>query len=150
MDGQEKPNCYDDRIVRSLRKIIQSVGTYSKKLASLYKVTGPQLSCLLAVKEFETITASQISREIHVSLSTVVGILDRLEEKGLVSRERDQKDRRRVYVSLTDKGQELADTAPPPLQDKLTEALHQQSELEQSTIALALERIVQLMDNTDT
>ena len=123
---------------------------YSKKLSSNHKVTGPQLICLLTIGQHQPVIASRIAKHVHLSPSTVVGVLDRLEEKDLVTRERDQKDRRKVYVSLTDKGRELTSQAPSPLQDKLAQALHGLSPLEQSTIALALEKIASLMDKTPT
>jgi len=52
-------------------------------------------------------------------------------------------------VTLTDKGRELADSAPSPLQDKLSLALNALNELEQVSIALALEKVVELMEVGD-
>ena len=140
---------YDTRILKSIRRIIRSVEVYSKKLSSRHKITGPQLVCLLTIAEQEPITASRVARAVHLSPSTVVGVLDRLEEKDLIRRQRDQQDRRKVYLYLTEHGREVALSAPSPLQDQLAHALDQLSELEQSTIALALDRMVGLMEIPD-
>ncbi len=146
-EQEEIPNPrHDLRIFQALRRIIRSVELYSRKLIAQHKVTGTQLICLLTIGEHQPVTAVEISKEIHVGASTIVGVLDRLEEKGLICRERAKKDRRRVYISLTEKGVALAEQAPSPLQDKLAEALSNLSELEQSTIALSLERVVDLME----
>jgi DNA-binding MarR family transcriptional regulator len=75
-----------------------------------------------------------------------VGIIDRLQEKGLVNRARDSKDRRVVYVTATQKGRDLVGKAPSLLQDRLAEALKTISEKEQKTITTSLERIVDLME----
>jgi DNA-binding MarR family transcriptional regulator len=139
----------DLRILRSLRRIIQAVDIHSRKLASQYKITGPQLVTLLCVTEQGPITTSEIGREVHLSNSTVVGILDRLESKGLVHRERSAMDRRIVMVSATESGHEVAASAPSPLQDVFAAALDQLPELEQTAIALSLERIVELMEAKD-
>jgi DNA-binding MarR family transcriptional regulator len=139
---------HDVEILQSIRRIIRSVEMYSKKLSSCYKITGPQLVCLLTIGEHQPITASKIAKQVHLSPSTVVGVLDRLEEKDLIVRERDHKDRRKVHINLTDKGGELASGAPSPLQDKLAQALKGLSPLEQSTIALALQKIAFLMEDT--
>ena len=136
----------DLRVLQSLRRIIRSVEIYSRKLASSYNVTGHQLVCLLAIQEKGPLTATAIASEIHLSPSTVVGILDRLEEKKLVQRKRDEKDRRLVHVMITDFGRELVKEAPSPLQEKLAQALLNLSEIEQDTIALSLEKIVDLME----
>ena len=83
---------------------------------------------------------------MHLSPSTVVGILARLEGKDLIIRHRNEHDRRRVNVTLSDKGRELMHHAPSPLQDTLAQALDELNELEQATIALSLKRIVELME----
>lgn len=139
----------DLRVLRSLRRIFRAVEQYSRKLASEHHVTGPQLVCLLTVVEHGPLTGIEIARRIQLSASTVVGILDRLEDKGLVVRERDSKDRRRVGVTATPDGRMLAERAPSPLQEQLARALARLPEPEQTAIALSLERIVRLIEAED-
>ncbi|NYT81558.1 MarR family transcriptional regulator [Alcaligenaceae bacterium] len=141
---------YDLRILRAMRRITRSVALHSRQLAAFSNITAPQLVCLRAVIERGPLTATAISREIHVSASTVVGILDRLEDKGLVRRERGREDRRIVFVSATPEGVKLASETPSPLQQKLADALKALPELEQATITLSLERIVDLMESDGT
>jgi DNA-binding MarR family transcriptional regulator len=122
------------------------VDIYSRKLVANHDLTAPQVICLLAVVENGPVTATGLARQVYLSPSTIVGILDRLEKKGLVHRLRDSNDRRVVNISATEKGIELAYNAPSPLQDSLANSLKELSELEQSTIALSLKRIVGLME----
>jgi DNA-binding MarR family transcriptional regulator len=75
----------------------------------------------------------------------VIGIVDRLESRGLVKRDRDLRDRRLIHISLTEAGRVLAGNAPSPLQDTLTDALEKLPESEVAVIAESLERIVGLM-----
>ncbi|MBF6617858.1 MAG: MarR family transcriptional regulator [Candidimonas sp.] len=138
---------YDLRILRALRRITRSVALHSRQLAACSNITAPQLICLRAVIERGALTATAISREIHVSASTVVGILDRLEDKGLIQRERGRQDRRIVFVTATEAGIQLAASTPSPLQKKLSDALNALPELEQATITMSLERIVDLMES---
>lgn len=137
---------FELRILRAMRRIIRSVDLYSKELAATTGMTAPQLVCLLTIVEHRSITATAISREIHLSPSTVVGILDRLEEKGLVKRERGTDDRRVVSVTATEAGDRLASEAPSPLQKTLADELAALPESEQATIACSLERVVNLME----
>ena len=137
---------YDLRILTAMRRIIRCVELYSKHLSAHNRITAPQLVCLLTIVGHGPATATALSREVHLSPSTLVGILDRLEEKGLIRRERMREDRRQVQVSATPEGVELARSAPSPLQQGLADALNRLPELEQATIALSLERIVSLME----
>jgi len=147
MTSLEITQQYDLRILRALRRITRSVALHSRQLAACSNITAPQLVCLRAVIGNGPLTATAISREIHLSASTVVGILDRLEDKGLIRRERGREDRRIVFVTATQAGVDLAESTPSPLQKKLSEALNALPELEQATITLSLERIVDLMES---
>jgi DNA-binding MarR family transcriptional regulator len=144
-NGENRVN-YEIRVLQSLRKIIRAADLYSKKLADEHDITAPQLVCLLAIMEEETTTAKNLAGRIHLSPSTVVGILDRLEKKDLVRRLRDTVDRRVVNVMLSEHGRKLVENAPSPLQDGLAGSLKRLSEMEQATIALSLERVVELME----
>ncbi|MCD6249239.1 MAG: MarR family transcriptional regulator [candidate division Zixibacteria bacterium] len=137
---------YDLQVLRSLRRIIRAVDIYSRKLKTTHQLTAPQLICLLCVVEEGPLNSAAISKSIFLSPSTIVGILDRLESRDLVSRERDSNDRRIVNVTASDQGIKLAKLAPSPLQDNLANALLQLPMLEQATIALSLQRVVDLME----
>lgn len=137
------------RILQALRRIVRAIELHSKKLAANYQITTPQLVCLTKLREGGSNTASALSKLVHLSPSTLVGIIDRLEEKELAQRERDQKDRRYVNISITEKGKQLVAQAPSPLQDKLSSALDHLPELEHLSIALSLEKVVDLMEARD-
>jgi DNA-binding MarR family transcriptional regulator len=139
---------YDLRILQSLRQIIRAVDLHSRKLKKEHQITSPQLICLLELSN-QRLTVAQLAQKVHLSPSTIVGIIDRLEEKQLVLRERDKQDRRKVHLSISDAGKQFIEDAPSPLQDTLASSLSNLSELEQSTISLALERVVELMEATD-
>jgi len=142
---------YDLKILQSLRRIIRAVDIHSHKLVSRYKLTTPQLVCLLAVaqKPDKSTTISELARLVYLSPSTVVGILDRLESKKLIRRKRDSHDRRIVNITATIEGIELAEQAPSPLQDSLADGLKKLPTTEQETISSALQRIVDLMEAGD-
>lgn len=137
---------YDLRVLRSLRRIVRSIELHSRQLVANNKYTAPQLVCLLAVVNQGPLSATAISREVQLSASTVVGIMDRLEEKGWITRTRAHDDRRVVMVAATVEGAAIARQAPSPLQQRLALALNALPELERATIALSLERVVALME----
>ncbi len=137
---------YELRIFQSLRRIIRAIEIHSQKLAQTHQITGPQLGCILAIGENGSLTTTKLAQTVFLSPSTVVGIVDRLEKKGLVARTRGLQDRRQVQIGLTESGKLLAQSAPSPLQDTLADALKGLPELEQVSITLALEKVVDLME----
>ena len=137
---------YDLRILQAFRRIIRAVDLDSKRLAGEHDITGPQLVCLRSLVDLGPVSSSQLAQAVHLSLSTVVGILDRLEKKGLVLRSRDATDRRVVHAVATAAGAELLERAPSPLHQKLGAGLRALPELEQTNIALVLERVLELIE----
>lgn len=137
---------YELRIVQALRRIIRSVDIHSHKLATQHKITGPQLGCLMAVKENGPITSTKLAQKVYLSPSTIVGIIDRLEEKKLVQRSRDSKDRRLVHIGITTAGEQLIAAVPSLLQDTLVSALIELPDEEQISITMSLEKLVDLME----
>lgn len=137
---------YGYRIVLALRRITHAVDAYSRKLADEHDITGPQLLCLYTIANNTPATLSDISRRLSLSAGTVNGILDRLKSKGLITRKRPQQDRRKVLLSLTEKGRDVVQNAPKLLHRSLAEKIRELPELKQAAIALSLEEIVRLMD----
>lgn len=136
---------YEVRMLRSIRRIIRAVDMHSKMLQQAQDITAPQLICLLTLVHQGSLTVKALSEAIDLSPSTTVGVVDRLEAKGLVTRTRSETDRRQVMVSVTVKGEAVAQRSPFPLQNRLVEGFRNLPELEQATLTLALERLVSLM-----
>ncbi len=137
---------YDLRILQSLRRMVRSIDIHSRKLSTQYDITIPQLISLLAIMNNGPLTIVSLAKDVHLSPSTLVGVIDRLERKALVVRERDNIDRRKVRIHLTEQGRKFASDAPSPLQETLAKALEKLADLEQMTIASLLERVVNLME----
>jgi len=134
------------RVLKALRRIIRAVDIHSRKLNSEFNVTIPQMICLYVIARSEGITQSALAAEVDLGPSTITGVIDRLEAKGLVTRMRQSPDRRKVLLQVTERGHEVTKSAPALLQDRLAQSLRKQSELEQATIALSLERVVEMMN----
>ncbi len=140
---------HDARILNAFRQIIRAVNVDSRKLAAQHSITGPQLSCLLAIVEMGPTTAIEVARRIHLSASTLVGVLARLEAKGLIQRQRSKKDRRELIVLASEEGKVLAARTPFPLQFSLGAALKQLSPRQRDEMAMHLEHLVELMGAAD-
>jgi DNA-binding MarR family transcriptional regulator len=59
---------------------------------------------IAAITMYDTRTASQLAQMMHLTPSAMTSVIDKLEKKGYVVRNRDTKDRRVVRIGLTHKG----------------------------------------------
>lgn len=140
---------YADSVLRALRRIVRAVDWYSRRLVSRYGLSGPQLLCLRQLVERGAQTPGQLARGVSLTPPTLTGILDRLEARELVARERRSQDKRQVLVQITDAGEELLARCPPSLQERFTARLAALPEAEQARISEALEKVVTLMEAED-
>lgn len=69
-------------------------------------MTGPQGMLMGILKQGGKMKVSELSEKLGLSNSTVSGILDRLENQGMVERTRSEEDRRVVYIDITEKFKE--------------------------------------------
>lgn len=133
-------------MLQSLRRIIRSIDQHNRQISASYNMTVPQLVTLRHLLINGPDTPGGLARSVYLSQATITGILDRLEKKGLVARERGAADRRKVHVTLTDQGEDLARRMPWPLQERFAHSLSQLPEEEQATLDAALTRIVEMME----
>lgn len=138
-----------DGVLKSLRRIIRAIDVHSRNLVHLHGLTGPQLIVLRELGSLGEKSVSQIAQDVSLSQATVTGILDRLEKRGYVLRQRSGEDRRRTLVKATPlAGQTLA-KSPPLLQEHFVRRFSQLRDWEQTQILAALQRIVDLMEARD-
>jgi DNA-binding MarR family transcriptional regulator len=145
---QTRPDMVKE-IIYQIRRLIQAKELYTKELNKTYQVSASQLNCLLALYENGPLPPSQIAKHIMVKSSTVTGIIDRLEQKGLVKRTRTSSDRRVITIELTEAGSSLAENAPPPIQQKIVEGLGRLAESDMKKIVRGLSMLTQLLDIQD-
>jgi len=153
MSGSDKPSpSASDRVrevVFQIRKLMQAGEIYTKELNKKFSVSAPQVATLLALFDGGPLSPSLIARKIMVNSSTVTGIIDRLEQKGLVVRLRNSPDRRIVTVELTEPGRRLAENAPPPIQHKIVEGLMKLGDGDLETVVQSLARLNEMIDAQD-
>lgn len=136
-------------IVYTIRRLMQAGELYTKELGKKYNISSTQLHCLVALHENGPMSISRIAELIMVNSSTVTGIIDRLETKGLVKRSRISEDRRVIMIELTRDGRDLAENAPPPIQHKIFDGLNRLSGEEVEEIAGILIKLTHMLDAQD-
>lgn len=139
---------YEELLV-SIRQVIRAIDLYSKKLSKETGLTSPQLLVLQAIAEQEGVMVKQIAERINLSSATITSILDRLEARDFVLRERSTTDKRKVGISLTEKGIEIIKDSPKPLQEHFIARFEAMEEWEQSQMLATMQRMVSMMDAED-
>ena len=140
---------YTKDIIFSIRRLLQAKEIYTKELNKKYQVSSSQLNCILALYDYGPMPPSQIARHIMVNSSTVTGIIDRLEKKGLVERWRISHDRRVITIQLTEAGTKLAENAPPPIQQRVIDGLKNLPPKEMEKIVKSLNMLTGMLDVQD-
>jgi DNA-binding MarR family transcriptional regulator len=94
-----------DRLARALAR---RRGEYVTRIAR-DGVSAAQMGVLMRLRTLGDMSISGLAEVLGIGLPNVTGLVDRLEERGLVERLRDPGDRRVVRVHLTDPGSRIPD-----------------------------------------
>ncbi len=131
--------------VRAVHEIFRAVDTTSRRLLKVYGVTGPQLWALRTIEEARGLTIGGLAERIYLHISTVSGILDRLEKGGWVERRRAADDRRVIRLVVTRKGRSLIARAPEPPRSIVLRGLKTLRERELGEMARSMKLLRRLM-----
>ena len=110
-------------IIDDIRRIFQVLSEQSRRIEYETNLTGPQLWVVKMLEETSPMKVSELARRMYLNPTTMVGLLDRLESRNLVTRTRSEKDRRVVHINLTDQGRELVKNSPEVVQSLLVKGL---------------------------
>ena len=100
----------DYRSLAAFRYELRRFVAFSEKAARAAGIEPQQHQLLLAVKGFPSdapVTIGAVAERLCVEHHTAVGLVDKLEERGLIHRERGTEDRRQVFLTLTAAGSRL-------------------------------------------
>jgi len=109
--------------VRHFRVVIRSIQAHSVWVERQCGLSAAQLWALSEICRRPGVSVSDVSRALSIKPATASNLLDKIERKGLVRRERCSPDQRVVQLFVTEAGERLLDTAPGPAQGALIDAL---------------------------
>jgi DNA-binding MarR family transcriptional regulator len=93
--------------MRLLWSVDHGLQSLSKRMDARFGVTGPQRLVIRIVGRFPGISPGEVADILKVHKSTLTGVLQRLEKRGLIERKASPDDRRRSLVWLTAAGQKV-------------------------------------------
>jgi len=94
-------------VANELRPVLLRLSRELRKETEQMGVTSRQVTLLWLVREHPGLSLRELAAEERISAPALSGHVDRLEKAGLLERVRDESDRRRVGLTLTDEGVSL-------------------------------------------
>jgi len=133
----------------SIRRILRASDIHAKKLGKITGLKTSQLLVLQSLEEFGEMTVGQIAAKVNLAQASTTSLVDKLQAMELVTRERGDKDKRKVFVRLTDQGRAMLERAPMALHDRFSDNFNGLDEWEQTFLIAALQRVSGMMDASD-
>ena len=132
-------------IVQDLRVVVRTIQAHSRWVEKLCGVSGVQLWAMWELFSSPGQKVFDLSKALSIHQSTASNMLDKLEAKGLIRRDRSGPDQRVVQLYLTTKGSELLSDAPRPAQGAVQDALKYMSDEELKCLKSGLDALISQM-----
>lgn len=126
------------------RLIIREYQPYLDELG----ITYPQYLVLLVLWEEDAMSVNDIAKRLILNTNTITPLLKRMEQQGLLNRERSKEDERKVIVYLTTQGNELQEEAKTVPEKLLQELLNGSMDVDDLIkLKSDLGEVIQLLSN---
>jgi DNA-binding MarR family transcriptional regulator len=110
-------------VLTKLRVVFSSAKKHFYEVETRCGVSGAQLWTLIELQENSGLRVSDLAQLLSIRNSTASNMLDKLELRGLIRRERNDKDQRVVRLFLTPEGSRVVEMAPKPARGVVPDAL---------------------------
>ncbi len=129
-----------------IHSLLKNYGRCEEMCLAQQGVTVAQAYSLLTLPPAGQITMNELSTKMELASSTMTRMIDQLVTKELVQRQRDEEDRRVVWVKLTAKGQRVRRTLDEAQRELFQGSLNEISEEERAGILHALKSLNDLFE----
>ena len=131
----------------AMRKILRATESNSKKLMHETGLTPSQLIFMQILDGEQEKTAGHVASRMGITQATTTALLQKLETSGMIQRRRGEKDRRQVWLSLTEKGRKVLAIAPDGVHAQFHQQFTALKDWEQTMLVAALERVADMLDS---
>ncbi len=131
-------------VIRELVRAYQAFVTFDARHIRQYGLTTPQADVIFTLGNTEGMVFKELGEHTLTTKGTLTGIVDRLEQKGLVKRSLCPKDRRQMYVLLTKKGEKFFKKVFPIHINKLRQQFNSMTKSDMRKAVLLLKKIKQV------
>jgi DNA-binding MarR family transcriptional regulator len=121
---------------------VSSRKVFTRHIGEPYKLSPVEFTILMLVAHNRDATQKQLSQALAVSAPNVTALIDRMNERDLLKRVRNETDRRSQHVRLTRKGAALAREAREVSLTMERDLLRHLSEAERAMLTELLQKVV--------
>ncbi len=136
-------------LIRELARSYQAFESFSGSHVRSFGLTPPQFDLIATLGNQPPMTCKELGQKTLITKGTLTGILDRLEEKGLISRCVNSEDARSQRVTLTETGNLLFKQVFPKHGQFLSRAFDQLSKNEMDQLTHSLKRLREAIEKTN-
>jgi len=131
-------------VLKQFRELFRVSQQHFQRIETDCGVSGAQVWALSELEARPGQRISELAQSLSVHLSTASNLLDKLEAKNLVRRERTSSDQRVVKVYLTPEGRRVVSRAPRPAEGVIPDALRKMPEEALRRLHRDLEQLLEL------
>lgn len=137
------------RILDSIRRLVRMLRVSDRQAQTELGVSGAQLFVLTELGKTPSLSLNDLASRTLTDQSSVSVVVTRLVDAGLVTRDRDDRDARRLILNLTRSGRALLQNAPPVAQERLLAVFDRLSDADRKRFADTFEEIVDNVGGDD-
>jgi DNA-binding MarR family transcriptional regulator len=130
------------RILDAVRKLVRLLRLADRAAQREVGLSGAQLFVLHELGRTPELSLNDLAERTSTDQSSVSVVVTRLVDAGLVSRDRDARDARRLVLNLTRSGRSLLQKAPPVAQEQLIDIFDRMSATDRRRFAETFEWIL--------
>jgi DNA-binding MarR family transcriptional regulator len=142
--GRARSDARASAVLRHIRELLRVAQQHFQRVEARCGISGAQLWALYELRARPGMRISELAAALSVHLSTASNLLDRMEAKLLVRRERGTHDQRVVRVYMTAAGNKTLARAPKPVQGVIPEALRKMPDAVLARLDRDLEQLLRL------
>ncbi len=135
-------------VIKRIKRLKESMHGNIERNFKEMKFTGPQGMVVGILIKSGPLKIGEIAAQMELSMSTISGILDRLERSEIITRTRSEEDGRVTLITLTDAFREKSAAKFKRVEEHWSEKLNRASEEEFSAIINGLDILEKLLTET--
>ena len=130
------------RILDSIRRLVRLLRLADRAAQNELGLSGAQLFVLQELGKTPSLSLNELAERTRTDQSSVSVVVTRLVEAGLVARDRDVRDARRLVLTLTKGGTAVVRRSSPAAQERILAVVDGMASADRKRFADAFERLV--------